>query len=98
VNSTLVNSFAVMKARAANKAASSCISNSVSWARTAGKCDGRWDWFPGVTGMHSAALEAGDGSAKDNDGLGDREHAGVDVEKVVNASEIKVSRLFEGMA
>lgn len=48
--------------------------------------------------MHSAALEAGDGSAKDNDGLGDREHAGVDVEKVVNASEIKVSRLFEGMA
>lgn len=48
--------------------------------------------------MHSAALEAGDGSAKDNDGLGDRERAGVDVEKVANASDVKASRLFEGMA
>lgn len=35
---------------------------------------------------------------KDKDGLGERERMGVDVEKVANASEINVSRLFEGMA
>jgi len=48
--------------------------------------------------MLSATAGSGDGFTKDNDGLGDRERAGVDVENVANASEIKVSRLFEGMA
>lgn len=62
------------------------------------ECDRRWAWFPGVREIPSAAVRAGDGSAKDKDGLGDRERAGVDVEKVANASEINVSRLLEGIA
>jgi hypothetical protein len=48
--------------------------------------------------MVKATVGGGDGSTKDEDGLGDRERAGVDVEKVTNGSEISVSRLFEGIA